>query len=57
MKVGDILIVPDRNIKAQVQRLRLERGKTIATVIIFGYERIYLDVTDWKKNESGLWAF
>ena len=57
MKVGDILIIPERNIKAQVQRLRLKRGKTIATVIIFGYERIYLDVTDWKKNESGLWTF
>jgi len=56
MKVGDILIVPDRKTKAQVRRLRHDRGRIIATVIIYGYERIYLDVTDWKQNELGFWT-
>jgi|OM-RGC.v1.036973716 hypothetical protein len=56
MKVGDTLIVPDRKIKAQVQRLRHDRGRIIATVIIYGYERVYLDVTDWKQNNLGFWT-
>lgn len=56
MKVGDTLIVPDRKIKAQVQRLRHYKGRIIATVIIYGYERVYLDVTGWKQNDLGLWT-